>query len=100
MLTGPAAEFLLVDLDIALTLMDVAAHSQNAETVRRRHEKARQALVSVLQLRKKLVLDEAQERAFYEKVTLLKTRLHGVGIRSKRAWLLYRVDRLEGGTPH
>lgn len=76
-----AAEFLLIDLDTALTLMDLGEQSENAETSRRRHEKAHEALVTVLRLRGKLVLDEAQEQVFHEKVALLKARLRSVGFK-------------------
>ena len=73
------AEFLLADLDTALTFMDVAEVSRNEETVRRNHQNAHRALETVLHLREKLVLEKVQEQAFNEKVTLLKARLQAVG---------------------
>lgn len=73
-------DFLLTDLDVALTFLGVAAHSRREETARRCREKALRALVTVLRLRKRLVLDDAQAAAFDEKVALVKTQLQSAGI--------------------
>jgi hypothetical protein len=44
------AEFLLTDIDTALTFLAVARASRNAETVRRNRENARRACMTVSRL--------------------------------------------------
>ena len=72
-------EFLLVDLDTALTFMAIAETTGNEETRQRNYQNARIAYDSVLQLMQKVTLDNAQNEAIRKKLTLLRTRLEAVG---------------------
>ena len=77
--TGVA--FLLTDLDLAFTFMEVAAVSGREETTNRNYEKAHEAYQTVLRLLD-TVRPEAPERvAISEKLALLKERLEKVGYR-------------------
>ena len=74
-------KFLLTDLDLALTFMDIAKVSQNEETVRRNHNNARTASDTVVRLLEKLTPDAAQRQVIDAKLALLNTRLRAVGHR-------------------
>ena len=74
-----AVEFLLIDLDTALTFMDVAETTGNEETRQRNFQNARTAYDSILQLMQKVTLDDAQNEAIRKKLTLVRTRLEAVG---------------------
>ena len=71
--------FVLTDLDLALTFMDVADASQIEETIRRNHRNARTAYDTVLRLLEKLTPNADQRQAIDEKIASLKTRLQAVG---------------------
>ena len=72
-------EFLLVDLDTALTFIDIAETTADEETRRRNFHNARYAYDTVLRLMQKVTLDDAQNEALQKQLTLLRTRLEGVG---------------------
>jgi hypothetical protein len=69
------AEFILTDLDVAMTFLDVAAVSKCEETISRNHDNARKAYTASLSILEKLSLDEPQRQAIEEKLARLKTRL-------------------------
>jgi hypothetical protein len=71
--------FVLADLDLALTFMDVAGTSHISETTRRNHTNARTAYDTVLHLLEKLTPNAEQRRAIDAKLLILKTRLQAVG---------------------
>ena len=72
-------DFLLVDLDLAMTFMDVAEGSRIEETTRRNHNNARKAYDTALRLLEKLKPGAGQRKAIDVKMALLKTRLQTVG---------------------
>jgi hypothetical protein len=72
-------EFLLIDLDVASTFMDVAEKTDNEETRQRNLGNARHAYDTVLRLSAKSTLDAEQHEALDAKLTRLKTRLEAVG---------------------
>jgi hypothetical protein len=72
-------EFLLLDLDVGMTFMDVAEASRIEETTRRNHLNARKAYDAVLHLLKKLTLDVKQRQVMDAKLSLLKMRLQAAG---------------------
>ena len=76
-------DFLLTDLDAALTFMDVAAVSGIGETKKRNYENAYHAYRTVLRLLDKLDPDAAQRAVINHKLVLLKERLEQVGYRSE-----------------
>ena len=72
-------EFLLADLDLALTFMDIAATSGIEETAHRNHKRARYAYDTALRLLRRLTPDTEQRNAINAKMALLKKRLQAVG---------------------
>jgi hypothetical protein len=72
-------EFVLTDLDAALTFMDIAARSGIEETVQRNHKNARHAYDIVLRLLQHLTPDADQRSAIDAKIAALKARLQAVG---------------------
>ena len=73
-------QFLLADLGLALSFMDLADLSLNKTTVRRNHRNARAAYETVVLLLQKLRLDEGQRQAIDAKLALLRTRLQTADI--------------------
>lgn len=71
--------FLLVDLDAAMTFMDVAQTSHVQETVWRNHNNARKAYDTVLRLLEKLTPDAEQRQEINAKLAVLKMRLEAAG---------------------
>ena len=81
----PAAEFrktgmafLLAELELGLTFMDVAATSASTETTRRNHAHARVAYETVLGLKNQVPLTATEQALVDEKLELLKGRLDSV----------------------
>jgi hypothetical protein len=72
-------DFLLTDLDLAMTFMDIAAASHIPETILRNHNNARKAYDAVEHLLGKLTPDAGQRQEIDTKLALLKTRLQAVG---------------------
>jgi len=72
-------EFMLVDLDLAMTFMDVAEASRLEDTKHRNHKNARKAYDTALHLLEKLKPDAGQRRVIEAKLARLKTRLEAAG---------------------
>jgi hypothetical protein len=72
-------EFLLADLDAALTFLDVAKTTTNEETRKRNFQNARHAYDTVVELMQKVTLNDEQNEEIQEKLTLLRTRLAAAG---------------------
>jgi len=72
-------EFLLSDLDVAITLLDVASTTSVEETAQRNHENARKAYDAVLYHLSKVKLNASQQHSLDEKLAILKARLEDVG---------------------
>ena len=63
-------DFLLFDLDLANTFLDVAAAFQSKETASRNHSNARKAYDTVMRLMPKLRLDQHVRQDFNRKLSL------------------------------
>jgi hypothetical protein len=72
-------KFLLVDLDTAVTFMNIAETTGDEETRQRNCQNARRAYDTVLQLMQKATLNDAQNKAIRKKLALLRIRLEAVG---------------------
>jgi hypothetical protein len=72
--------FLLVELDTALTFMDVAGASRIAETVRRNRENALEAYRTVQRFLPRVKPNAAQRKVLNEKLAVLKARLQESGL--------------------
>jgi hypothetical protein len=72
-------EFMLIDLDLAMTFMDVAEGSRLEDTKHRNHKNARKAYDAVLQHLEKLKPDARQRRVIDAMLARLKTRLETAG---------------------
>ncbi len=70
-----------MDLDTALTFMDVAAVSQIQENVERNHRQARHAYDTALRLMRSVRPNAAQRKIIRDKLAILKARLEAVGYR-------------------
>jgi hypothetical protein len=79
-LNQSGVEFVLVDLETALTFMDIAEVSGIDETVRRNHKNAHEAYKTALKLLPDLRLDDAQKTIVQDKLNLLQQRLKQAGI--------------------
>jgi hypothetical protein len=71
--------FVLADLDLALTFMDVAGTSHISETTRRNHTNARTAYDTVLRLLENLTPTADERRAIDAKLASLRMRLQAIG---------------------
>jgi hypothetical protein len=69
--------FLLIDLDLALTFMDVANVTGIEETMYRNHANARIAFDSVLRLLKRLKPSTAEQLRIDDKLAILKVAAAG-----------------------
>jgi hypothetical protein len=83
-LNQSGVQFLLTDLDLANTFMDIAENSQVQETKNRNRNNACTAHDAVLRLVGKLTPDVDQRRAIEAKLAILKTRLQAAPSRSGR----------------
>jgi len=72
-------ESLLIDLDVALTIMDVAKTTEFRNTARRNHLNARKAYDTVTSRLRDLTPNAAQQAMFNEKLAELRSRLEAVG---------------------
>lgn len=73
-------EFLLADLDTALTFTNIAASADRDEETRRRNrENARKAYDTVLKLSKKFALKPEEKMVFDEKLQTLRRALERLG---------------------
>jgi hypothetical protein len=71
--------FLLTDLNLAITFLDVADASRIEETIRRNHNNARTAYDAICRLSEKLTPNADQRQTIDAKLASLKTRLQTVG---------------------
>ena len=78
-LNQSGVSFLLTDLDIAMTFMNVADASRIEETTRRNYTNARAAYDTVLRLLEKLTPTADEREAIDAKLASLKMRLQSVG---------------------
>jgi len=72
-------EFLLSDLDVAMTLLDVASITTIEENAQRSFQKACQAYDFVINRLSKIKLNTSQQHQFDKKLTALKARMERVG---------------------
>src|SRR5262245_25817084 len=72
-------EFLLTDLDIALTFMDVAETTEFRGTAERNHQNARNAYDTVVAKLREVTPNTHQQALLDEKLTTLRARLKAVG---------------------
>jgi hypothetical protein len=72
-------KFMLIDLDLAMTFMDVAEGSRLEDTKHRNLKNARKAYDAVLHHLEKLKPDAGQRRVIDAKLARLKTRLETAG---------------------
>ena len=68
-------EFIVTDLDLAITFLDVAAASTDSYVVRRNHDNARTAYTAVVNLLERLFLDRPQRQEIEAKLDTLRARL-------------------------
>jgi hypothetical protein len=73
--------FVLLDLDVGMTFMDVAEASCVEETTRRNHNNARKAHDAVLRLLENLTPSLSERQAIDAKLAILRDRLQAVGQR-------------------
>jgi hypothetical protein len=71
--------FLLADLDVALTFMDISETTHSEETAHRNHNNARKAYNTVLHLSERLVPSASERQVIDAKLGILKARLQAVG---------------------
>jgi hypothetical protein len=72
-------DFVLIDLDVGMTFMDVAEASRIDEITRRNHHNARKAYDAVVRLLEKLKPSLSERQAIDAKLAILRTRLQTVG---------------------
>jgi hypothetical protein len=68
-------EFILADLDLANTFLDVAAASTDSYVVRRNHDKARTAYTAVVNLLERLYPERPQQQEIEAALDTLRARL-------------------------
>ena len=73
--------FVLLDLDVGMTFMDVAEASCVEETTHRNHNNARKAHDAVLRLLENLTPSLSERQAIDAKLAILRDRLQAVGQR-------------------
>jgi len=73
------ARFLLVDLDVGITFLEIAETSRNEETARRNRNNALIAYRSSVQFLPRLKLTAVEDRAIKGKLYRLKARLELLG---------------------
>jgi hypothetical protein len=71
--------FLLIDLDVAMTFIAVAETSRNEAVVRRNYDNARKAHDAVAHLLEKLTPNAEERKVIDAKLAVLKIRLQAVG---------------------
>ena len=78
-LNQSGVSFLLTDLDLAMTFMDVADASRIDKRKRRNHTNARTAYNTILRLLEKLTPNTDERQVIDVKLANLKMRLQAVG---------------------
>ncbi len=76
------AAFLLADLDLAMTFLDVAATSDKRKSSQRNQKNARTAYDTVLRFLPRLSLTAVETSAIHEKVSALRIRLEDSNVPS------------------
>ena len=74
-------EFLLTDIDVGLTFMDLSETTSIPETVTSNHQNARKAYETVLHFLSKLNLTPSDRQTVENKLAVLKARLEAAGQR-------------------
>ena len=69
------AQFLLVDVDVALTLSGMALNARSSENRQRQYDSARKAYETIKRLRRNLDLDGAEREKLNSKLQRLKSDL-------------------------
>lgn len=72
-------QFLLTDLDLALTFLTVASTSRNLEITHRNWRNARKAHDAILHLLPRLTTTDGELQSIDEKLSALRFRLEAVG---------------------
>jgi len=72
-------QFLITDLGVALTFLDVAETTRSEEVRKRNHENARTAYNAVQHFLPRLSPSAEERRELEAKLSTLKTRLRGLG---------------------
>ena len=75
------AEFLIVELDTALTFLDVAETTTSEESRQRNLKNAEVAYQTALRLAPRLMLMRDQKEAVSQRLAELKNRLEQLGVR-------------------
>jgi hypothetical protein len=73
------AGFLITDVDLGFTFMDVAETSKDDEVIRRNRQNARKVYDTALRLLSKLSLNNEERQTVEVKLAVLKKRLEAVG---------------------
>ena len=79
-LNQSGVQFVLTDLAVALTLLDVAATSTVPDTMTRNYENARHAYYTVLRHLQHLTPDTQQQKEIDRRLLLVKQGLQAAGI--------------------
>ena len=74
-----ATDFLVTDLDLALTFMDIAETTNIEETAHRNREKARRAYTTVKDFLSRPALKQVDRGSIETRLARLKARLDAVG---------------------
>ncbi|HZQ41889.1 MAG TPA: hypothetical protein VFA99_01480 [Acidobacteriaceae bacterium] len=72
-------EFLLTELDAALTFLDVAGTTDSPETRERNQGHAREAYDTARRMQTRVSMQPDEKKNFDEKLALLETRLQDLG---------------------
>jgi hypothetical protein len=72
-------EFVITELEMALTFLDIADTSSIEETIKRNHENARKAYETVQRLLKHLRPNADEKALIGAKISVLETRLQAGG---------------------
>jgi hypothetical protein len=84
-LSRNAFDFLLTDIDVALTFMDIAESTDKEDISKRNFANARKAYDTVRRLMQSHVIDDDQREKLSSRLTVLKSRLQNAGqLRGRR----------------
>jgi hypothetical protein len=78
-LAQSGVEFVITELDTALTFLDIADTSRVEDTIKRNHENALKAYETVQRLLKRLRPDADQKALIGAKIAILEARLQAGG---------------------
>jgi hypothetical protein len=74
-------EFVLTELDTALTFLDVAETTRSAETRERNRNHAYEAYEVVLRMQSRVIMDPDQKIEFQQKLATLRRRFKELGLK-------------------